>query len=138
MDRLQIGKITHTVTPSDGSWDSGPLRPGQSFSRTFDTPGTVADYCKPHGSPDGSGMAATLMVREVSAAEASALAAIQAQTQDAPVGIEVSDHSLEDGYINNVEVTLGPTPKPGDELRPMLHIDAGQTGCTSSPAPTRR
>lgn len=30
----------HSVTADDGSFDSGALRPGKSFSKTFDKPGT--------------------------------------------------------------------------------------------------
>ena len=33
------GHTPHTVTADDGSWDSGDLQAGASYSRTFDTPG---------------------------------------------------------------------------------------------------
>ena len=32
----------HTVTADDGSFNSGPLRSGKSFSQTFDKPGKYA------------------------------------------------------------------------------------------------
>ncbi len=32
---------THTVVGEDGTWDSGPLRPGESFSIALREPGTV-------------------------------------------------------------------------------------------------
>ena len=38
----------HTVTAVDGSFDSGRLRSGDSWSYTFDTVGTVEFYCRPH------------------------------------------------------------------------------------------
>ncbi len=38
----------HTVTSSDGSWDSGELRPGAGFRHTFDSPGTYAYACSIH------------------------------------------------------------------------------------------
>jgi plastocyanin len=40
----------HTVTANDGSFDSGPIQPGKSFSHTFSTAGTVAYHCKIHPS----------------------------------------------------------------------------------------
>jgi plastocyanin len=39
---------THTVTADDQSFDSGELRPGQTFSRTFDTAGTYVYHCIIH------------------------------------------------------------------------------------------
>jgi plastocyanin len=40
--------LAHTVTASDGSFDSGRLGSGETFMRTFDTPGTYAYQCKLH------------------------------------------------------------------------------------------
>ncbi len=40
--------VTHTVTAADGSFDSGRLRAGDSWSYTFDAVGTVEIYCRPH------------------------------------------------------------------------------------------
>jgi hypothetical protein len=41
------GRATHTVT-SAGVWDSGPLRPGQSWSAVFAVPGTFEYHCTIH------------------------------------------------------------------------------------------
>jgi plastocyanin len=38
----------HTVTASDGSWDSGYIEPGESWRRVFDQPGTYPITCSPH------------------------------------------------------------------------------------------
>lgn len=54
----------HSATASDGSFDTGLLDGGQEATITFDTPGTYVYYCTLHGSPDGSGMAATITVTE--------------------------------------------------------------------------
>jgi LPXTG-motif cell wall-anchored protein len=48
------GQVTHTVTANSGSFDSGNLNPGQSFSHTFSQPGTFAYYCQYHQGMKGS------------------------------------------------------------------------------------
>ena len=40
--------LPHTVSASDGSWDSGNLAPGQAFERRFDTPGSYSYLCRYH------------------------------------------------------------------------------------------
>lgn len=40
--------VIHTVTADDGSWDSGEVEPGRSWSRTFDDPGEYPYHCTPH------------------------------------------------------------------------------------------
>ena len=52
----------HTATANDGAFDSGTLQPGQSYSFTFDKPGTYAYHCNIH--PD---MSATVTVSGASA-----------------------------------------------------------------------
>ncbi len=56
------GATAHTVTASDGSWDSGNLVPGASFSHTFGSSGSFNYYCMYHGSANGAGMAGTIVV----------------------------------------------------------------------------
>ena len=48
------GNHPHTVTADDGSFDSGPLQPGESFSYTFQNPGVVPYYCSIHPFMTGS------------------------------------------------------------------------------------
>jgi plastocyanin len=54
----------HTVTADDGSFDSGPLGPGATFSLTVpeDAAGDVQYYCSEHGEPGGHGMAGLIAV----------------------------------------------------------------------------
>ena len=42
------GQVTHTVMVNGGSFNSGDLNPGQSFSHTFTQSGTFSYYCQPH------------------------------------------------------------------------------------------
>lgn len=54
----------HSATAADGTFDTGLFDSGQEETITFDTPGTYLYYCVLHGTPDGSGMAATITVTE--------------------------------------------------------------------------
>jgi plastocyanin len=40
--------IAHTSTSDNGTWDSGTMAPGASFSRTFPTAGTFTYHCAIH------------------------------------------------------------------------------------------
>lgn len=42
------GPSAHTTTSDTGVWDSGTLAPGQSFSHTFNQPGTYPYHCAIH------------------------------------------------------------------------------------------
>jgi plastocyanin len=44
----------HTVTADDGSFDSGPMDPGRTFSATFDQPGSFAYHCEIHPTMKGT------------------------------------------------------------------------------------
>lgn len=50
--------VAHTVTADKGTFDSGPLSTGQSFSFTFNSPGTYSYHCSIH-----RGMMATITVQ---------------------------------------------------------------------------
>jgi plastocyanin/uncharacterized membrane protein len=40
--------FTHTVTSDDGSFDSGPIEPGKSWTTTITKAGTLGYHCRPH------------------------------------------------------------------------------------------
>ena len=61
---IHEGRYPHTVTLDDGSVDSGNLGGGDTFSYTFDQPGSYPYYCTYHGGPAGSGMSGTIIVAE--------------------------------------------------------------------------
>ncbi len=46
--------VTHTVTADDGSFDSGNLVPGATFSHKFSAAGTVNYHCNIHTTMKGS------------------------------------------------------------------------------------
>lgn len=48
----------HTSTANDGSWNSGTMAPGASFTRTFASAGTFAYHCTIH-----PGMVASVTVQ---------------------------------------------------------------------------
>jgi plastocyanin len=41
-------QLVHTITADDGSWDSGPIEPGKTWSHNFAQPGEYAFHCTPH------------------------------------------------------------------------------------------
>lgn len=57
-----VGGAGHTVTADNGSFTSGTLQGGQSYSQTFTAVGVYPYYCMPHGSPGGVGMSGTITV----------------------------------------------------------------------------
>ena len=48
--------VAHTATSTDGVWDSGTLQPGQSFTFTFNTPGTFNYISSNDGAASMSGI----------------------------------------------------------------------------------
>jgi plastocyanin len=55
-------KLPHTVDAVDGSYKSGNVVPGATFTHTFNTPGIYLYYCIYHGKPGGQGMFGTVIV----------------------------------------------------------------------------
>ncbi len=58
------GRSPHTVTADDGSFDSGGLVPGATYTQTFGQPGVYSYFCRYHGAP-GVGMAGIIVVGDV-------------------------------------------------------------------------
>ncbi len=83
---VQSGDNPHTTTSYDGLWDSGllPGGSGQSFSFTFDEPGTYDYFCIPH---EDLGMVGTVTVTggATGTATASPTATALADTGGPPV-----------------------------------------------------
>lgn len=61
---MMNASFPHTVTADDGSFDSGRMGNGETFTFTFEQAGEFPYYCSLHGGPGGSGMAGTVTVTE--------------------------------------------------------------------------
>jgi hypothetical protein len=72
------GDLPHTTEASDGSWDSGNLDPGQTFSVTFEEPGTVDYKCVYH---EVVGMVGTIEV----AGSAGSEEIVAASSEEGPI-----------------------------------------------------
>jgi LPXTG-motif cell wall-anchored protein len=156
------GPAPHTVSADDGSFDSGNLDKGATFSHTFDKAGTLAYFCKYHGSKGGAGMAASIVVAEAAAAAPAAAepsGSVDAADQAISNGsITVANVTAgQDGWIvahldeggkpgkvlgqtavkkgdnKNVAIKLSEDVPAGGKLWPMLHIDAGTVGTYEFP-----
>lgn len=57
-----VGEKRHSITADDGSFDSGLLDPGQTFTLTFTEPGDYAYYCVLHGEVGGRFMSGVISV----------------------------------------------------------------------------
>ena len=53
--------LVHRVTADDGSFDSGDMQPGATFSRTFTKPGTFSYHCKYHKGMTGTVITGAIM-----------------------------------------------------------------------------
>jgi len=61
---MMNASFPHTVTADDGTFDSGRMGNGETFTFTFEQAGEFPYYCSLHGGPGGSGMAGTVTVTE--------------------------------------------------------------------------
>lgn len=68
------GSRVHNVTADDGSFSSGDLAAGRTFSRVFNTPGTFRYHCSIHGAPGGIGMSGVVGVQAAQAPTTTAAA----------------------------------------------------------------
>lgn len=60
----QTGSLPHTVTADNGTFDSGDMASGDTFTFTFNEEGTYPYYCEYHGGPGGQGMSGVIIVGE--------------------------------------------------------------------------
>lgn len=77
------GKAPHTVTAVEGAFDSGIIKPGESFRFNLAQPGSYSFYCTPH--PWMKAMITVLGVKEAKAAESAPGETVQ-QAPQRPLG----------------------------------------------------
>ena len=125
------GNFGHTVTSESGVFDSGqdPLQQGDTFSFTFNEPGTYPYYCRFHGGPGGVGMSGTVVVE--AAAEQQPTPAAPEPTAVAPE--PASPSSGETG--ESVTVDLGPGRDASQPGTAVLTEQGDQTMVTIDIAP---
>jgi plastocyanin len=112
------GAAPHTVTADDGTFDSGTLQPGGTFSMTFDTPGTFTYHCEIHPS-----MTATIVV---TAAETVATTAptVASPVGAAPTAAVMTPTAAATTAAPTAVTTAVPTAAPAVAGRPA-HIHNG-------------
>jgi plastocyanin len=128
------GSLPHTVTSSDGDFDSNSgcasfsdggsgacMDNGETYSFTFDTPGTYAYYCKLHGTSAGGGMAGTIVV-QAAGAQVTETATEDATEDDGAAvtgAMTVSDQSGDGTRVTVASVTI-----TGADGFVVVHSDA--------------
>jgi plastocyanin len=110
----------HNVIADDRSFESPTLEKGGTFSRKFDTPGTIGYFCSLHGSA-GQGMIGKIVVTPAVAgaqtqpAQAAATTAAQAPTTQIPA-IGAAPTALA-GAVGNAANTIRGTVSFRDDLQ---------------------
>jgi LPXTG-motif cell wall-anchored protein len=122
--------LAHTVTADDGSFDSGSVQPGQTFSRTFSTAGTVAYHCSFHGAAGGIGMSGVIVVRS-SAPPTTAPPVTTPATAPAPSPVPTT------AAVAPVPVAASPATAPPTGSAPSATIADAAASTTASATATQ-
>jgi plastocyanin len=84
------GKRPHTVTADDGSFNSGTLQNGATFTQTFDKPGIYQYFCELHGAAGKQGMSGVIIVGDGATSSQATPAATAPAATAAPAEAAVS------------------------------------------------
>jgi len=118
------GTMQHTVTADDGSYDSGSLNPGASFSHTFTSAGTFPYHCTFHGAAGGVGMSGTIIVE--SASSATSTSAMTATTTEStttiPSNITSTSSTSSDMTMNMGSSTTATSTEGGSSNSNQVQI----------------
>lgn len=119
------GDTVHNAVAVDGSWSTGEAdgqeflavqEPGTTLDMTFDDPGVYEYYCTLHGTEDGEGMAAVLVVGDVEYSAAGEDAPVEPVTEWTGTTRRVpEDHPTIQNAVDAAEpgdlVLVGPAPQ---------------------------
>jgi plastocyanin len=115
------GVAPHTVTATDGSWDSGMVAPGDAFRRRFDAPGTYEYLCAFH--PDMTGT-----VRVSGSSQAAPQPATPSPASASPsAGASASQPPAS-------SASTSPDPAPTDDVAAAAPAVGAGSGSGGSPA----
>lgn len=81
-----MGRVPHSYTAVDGTFDSGTVQPGDRTQLSVSEPGIYRVLCTLHAAEDGSGMTGVLVVGEPFTAQAASEGAGMASSGTAPAG----------------------------------------------------
>jgi len=103
------GALPHTVTDRNGSFDSGFVMAGQTYRRTFNTPGSYSYFCTIH-----PGMTGSITVNGAATGQPDT-----GETSDPVLGVSDTDLDSSDASIGNDGTDSsteadGTTPTPSD------------------------
>jgi plastocyanin len=79
--------VAHTATSDTGVWDSGTLATGQSYSHTFDQPGTYTYHCTIHPFMKGTIVVQAASTGGATATAPSSVSTVAAATATAPASV---------------------------------------------------
>ena len=96
--------VSHTTTSDTGIWDSGPLRPGASFSFTFTSAGTFGYHCMIHPF-----MVGAVVVQPAAAAPSPAQTQSPSPTPTAAVPTLMQPAGTQVTYAAGWNLVSGPT-----------------------------
>ncbi len=134
-----VGTVPHTATSSDTSgldvYDSGLLGLGANFQHVFRSSGEHIFYCKPHGTPQGEGMAGVIVANSL-CIDSSIIAQLGFSyqgTSDLGFSINVDGVEIEESPLAfdpsssiNTQISV-----PSDNETHVLEIiDLGNSSCT--------
>jgi plastocyanin len=125
------GSMNHTVTADDGSFSSGTILPGNSFTHTFSTVGNFPYYCQFHGASGGVGMSGVVMVSSSASSTGSSTSTSATGTGTSTTATSTnsttststtatSTNATSTGTTTGTGTTTSATSTPGTTTAPVL------------------
>lgn len=142
------GENGHSATSDDGSFDSSPgcvaltgvgcMTTGQSFSHTFNSPGTFTYRCRVHGSAMGSVVVTSANTSTTTTTTASTTVATTSSTSETSTSLASDQPTVTQAALPSIPPTSRVAlPKSilrsrhEDDLRPWVFVDVAIAGTTT-------